>query len=115
MFVITVSLLSSKSADNLNPFLFKYSDKLLHVILYFCLTFVTFIDFNQRKNKNPKLYNSFFAGYILLGGILEVLQATITDRSMGFVDFISNISGCIIALLIFNKYIRNKFYFKYYL
>lgn len=71
-------------------------DKLLHFSSYFFLTY-------WFLHAYPKQSNSVFAGFIVLGSVLEWLQSLTAYRYFEWLDLSMNILGASIAVFIFSQ------------
>lgn len=87
-------------------------DKLIHLIMY--LVFVFVLLRGMRKYQNTKevsrrvIYSILGTG-IVLGGVTEILQNIVFIRRNGNVyDFIADIIGCLIGLIVYLVYQRKK-------
>lgn len=88
---------------------FVWSDKLVHVVLYFLLTMVVLYDVIQRvdgkSEKKRVVWGIFFT--ISIGGITELFQTLFFYPRQGdWFDFLSNIIGVLIAwytMVLFRK------------
>ena len=83
-------------------------DKNVHFIFYFFLVF-----FFIMAYKNTKWRISIFIGAIVVSGIIEMIQPIVThsSRNRDVNDFIYNIAGCLIGLIlaITSEYLFNSF------
>lgn len=71
----------------------RLPDKLVHFATYFVLAF-WFVSLTPRR------WHVAFAGVILLGGVIELLQGLTPQRFPEWLDFLANTSGAILALLV---------------
>ncbi len=79
-----------------------YLDKLIHLGMYFLLTFVMIFDILKAKPNNTFKKNILVSGIIALsiGGSLEIFQMYLTSsRSGEFLDFLFNAAGVVCAIL----------------
>ena len=84
----------------------KSGDKYLHFFAYFVLSSLWYF---ALKNKiSEKVFKIFVPlGLILYGIILEGLQSGLTTYRTGDIyDAIANSAGVIVALIIFNRFIK---------
>ena len=72
-------------------------DKNVHFIFYFLLVF-----FFIMAYKSTKWRTFIFVGAIVISGIIEVIQPMVThsSRKCDFNDFMYNISGCLLGLVL---------------
>jgi len=88
-------------------------DKLIHFIFYFILVVLMNIGF--RLKKSEPFYRSIV--WIIVVGIftgwsIEYLQGNfITNRFFDYSDIIANSVGTIVGMLIYVKYLMNKYKF----
>lgn len=81
----------------------KNVDKFYHSIAYFSLTITWLFTFYKKPEKKYIIVICC----ILFGIIIEVLQSTITVYRTGdYLDVIANSIGVIIALVIFNLFLK---------
>lgn len=75
-------------------------DKVLHTAAYGCLTVLGGWSLSGNTPLNASRWLLIGCGAISLGGLMEILQHTITaTRTADFLDFAANIFGVVIALL----------------
>ncbi|NTW34435.1 MAG: VanZ family protein [Bacteroidetes bacterium] len=90
-------------------------DKIVHGGLFLVFVFLLTRGFYMQNsfsfvNKNAFIL-SIIAG-ILYGGFTEILQGNVfTERTSDIFDFLADVAGCIIGLLIFSA-LRQKYVFK---
>lgn len=87
-------------------------DKMVHLMMYAVFVFVLLRGLRKQKQKNEiskGLIYSILGIGIAFGGITEVLQNTVFIRRNGNIyDFIADIIGCLIGLMIYLVYQRKK-------
>lgn len=88
--LITLSLVRLPGVSSPIP----SSDKLLHFISYFILTYWFF-------HTHPRSTKLIIIGFVLLGGLLEFLQSLTGYRFMEWLDLIMNIAGVIFAYMLY--------------
>ncbi len=99
-----ILFLSLHSFESLRPgvFHFRNADKVIHFLMYFGITLVFLFEHyieTLKMNKKDYVLNIY---PLILGGIIEIIQNIFTNsRSGEWYDFIANISGIIIANIIF--------------
>ncbi|WP_340960042.1 VanZ family protein [Polaribacter reichenbachii] len=83
----------------------KNIDKAFHSIAYFTLTAAWLFSFYKKPEKKYLIAISC----IIFGIIIEVLQASLTVYRTGdFIDVLANSFGVILALIIFNLFLKKK-------
>ncbi|MEL4456086.1 VanZ family protein [Lutimonas vermicola] len=84
----------------------KSGDKYLHFTAYFGLSLLWYFALKKRINK--KVFNFFVPlALIVYGIILEGLQSGLTTYRTGDIyDAMANTAGVIVALIIFNRFIK---------
>jgi len=102
--IVTVSLINTQSIPIDEELLFKHFDKVVHLLMYFTLTF-TFVVENFISNKF-NIYKMHLFAIITLSSIvgigMELAQSFFTTyRSGDFFDEMANLSGVVMAVLIF--------------
>lgn len=78
-------------------------DKIIHLGMYFCFTMVLILDISKAKFNFSQIKISLLSAFIALsyGGILEIVQGSLTkSRSADIFDFIFNVSGTLLAMLL---------------
>lgn len=81
-------------------------DKWVHASIFFILASLCFLRV-IKKNQSAAYIALYFFLCILYGGLLEVMQAKwFSNRSADWQDFVANSFGCLLALLLFNKFKR---------
>ena len=76
---------------------FKRSDIIIHFLMYSFLSFILFIESHYRsaiKSIRNKPWVFIFM-LISLGGLIEIFQPIISNRSCEFFDFAANVLGVI--------------------
>lgn len=90
-------------------------DKLVHVCMYGGLTFMLWLE-HLRAHRPIKKLHLIIGGIlcpIIMGGIIEIGQATITAKRSGdWWDFIANTTGVILGSL-FSYYVVRPIIWKY--
>ncbi len=102
--IVTISLVNTQSISIDEKMLFKHFDKVVHLLMYFTLTFIfaieNFISSNYKINK-LKFFAVITISFIVGVG-MELAQSYLTTyRSGDFFDEVANLSGVIVAVLIF--------------
>lgn len=87
-------------------------DKLAHFGLFFLLSAVSLYDYDKLHNGAPPIGKWIFWGVLLpviYGGIIELLQMYVfTTRSAEWGDWIADIAGSLVALLLAFIYLRKR-------
>ncbi len=96
--VISLSLMSSTEVPSTKLWNFKGIDKLVHLAMYSALSFVLFYEKNRyQKNVDARPLNSTniyrIGVLIVVGGIIELIQPALANRSREIMDFIANSTG----------------------
>jgi len=115
VWLLILSILSLIPGENLPEIEFNLFelDKLIHFIFYFILVILMNIGF--RLKKSEPFYKSIV--WIVVVGIftgwsIEYLQGDfITNRFFDYSDIIANSLGTIVGMLIYVKYLMNKYKF----
>lgn len=112
-----IILILSGVPGNYVPAVFSFldwisPDKLVHIIMYSVLVFV-FLRGLRKQNSNrgisKKTIYLVLSISIVFGGITEVLQNIVFIRRNGNVyDFLADIVGCAIGLMVYLLYQRKK-------
>ncbi len=99
---ISITILSLIKDDNLS--ISSESDKINHLIAYFCLTFSWLYAFSKKKTFHKKIKYIILA-CIIFGIIIEVVQGTATShRTASFLDIVANTIGVVFAVLAFHLF-----------
>lgn len=111
LWIIVVAFLSLLPGDDLpqDSFLSRipHFDKLVHAGMYFFLCIFLISPF--EKLRVGKGYITSFVVSVILGGLFEILQITITrNRSGNIPDLIADAVGALLALLFFSLFVSGK-------
>lgn len=84
---------------------FPYFDKVVHFVMYFIFSllyiFENFRSTPAKKQKPANLYLITILLSILIGGVIEIIQSDLTTyRSGEIIDWVSDMSGSITAIII---------------
>ena len=108
--MLTLSSLPDFQAPELFP---KYSDKIVHLIEYGIWATLFLLMLKQEDRINKLL--GAFAAVLIFGAILgvfdEVHQGFISGRSMDKFDFLADMIGISIAIIIFRIFYRKPRYY----
>jgi VanZ family protein len=93
------------------PYFFKAQDKLEHFIAYFLLAILLFLTFHLQKrkisiSKNATLYS--MVAVIIYAGFDEVHQLIIPGRYCDIFDFVSDVVGGIIGIILTKLFFRKE-------
>lgn len=78
--------------------LFPFQDKIIHVLIYFLLAFLTVNTFSRKRIGNPKICSFFYA--FSLGLFAEIVQYFIPYRSFELWDILANFLGSFLGVLL---------------
>lgn len=112
IFIITVlSLVNTARIKPDNLPIIPHFDKIVHFLMYFTLGFVFMFEYYIHHHKTITRISKILILPLIYGGIMEVLQYTITPyRSGDWWDMLAN--GCgIIAAFVAVAYFRNNTFF----
>lgn len=101
------SFTSSKSISKINFLHLQNIDKVVHLLMYACLTFLILFE-NRNRIKNKIHYVLIISITFAYGLIIEILQPIITNsRSRELADMMFNLSGIIAVVIIW--YVINNY------
>ena len=101
---ICIAYLSLIKTTNFPVIEISSIDKIYHLIAYFMLTFSWLLTLKKSKYKYKVLISC-----VLYGIIIEVLQTTLTVYRTGeLLDFLANMLGGLLALVVFNLFLKKK-------
>lgn len=100
--LITVLSLVSFSELDTEAIQIPFVDKITHFVFYFCFVFLgSFWLGRKRVHFNLKRVMAVFLSGVAYGGIMELLQLTLTqDRAAEWTDMLSNLLGASFAVLV---------------
>lgn len=78
-------------------FLFENEDKLVHACMYLGLALLFLLNSRRNFNITQKFICISVITVCVLGGIIELLQPIISNRTCDFSDFVANSCGAIIG------------------
>jgi len=112
--VLTVCMIKTPQIEKLPMTNF---DKLVHLLLFAGISGIVFFDNTQWLKKNISNIRLLLGSFLFptaFGGLIEILQATLTDtRSGDVMDFAFDAVGAAVGVLIC-FFINKKIYFKHY-
>jgi VanZ family protein len=103
--ITIVSLMNESNIPSTGWLAFKNSDKVVHIIMYMTLSYVLFLERNQKRYlsvRHHKIPNFvFMIILIIMGGVIEIIQPIVSNRSCNLLDFLANGIGAILGFLLF--------------
>ncbi|MDV7186232.1 VanZ family protein [Lutibacter sp. TH_r2] len=107
LLTILITIGSLITVTNVVQIKVSNSDKIIHLLAYFILTFNWLLVFKQHLNVTKKI---IFVGLavIIYGIIIEGLQGLTTYRESDSIDILANSIGVVAALMFFKKYFLKK-------
>lgn len=117
LWIVLITFLSLTPADNLSSGLFniKHLDKVVHFIFYFVfalLLFKTLVEYSFSSMTVIIIVAAIIP--IVYSGAMELFQEYFTtSRQAEFLDFLMNIFGAVVAVLIGKRVIKYEFQKKY--
>jgi len=103
LLILFASTIPASEVKKVEFFHIPNFDKLVHLGMYFCFSFVLIFDSLKARPKNSKVKIYLFSALtaIIYGGTLEIVQGTLTtSRSADIFDFLFNSTGVAMAVLI---------------
>ena len=109
VYLVIIAVLSLLPSYDLPEFeLFTGADKVVHIAMYFGLSFLACWSYDIG-HKGMRFMYLVLAGVFLYGVIMEILQRTLHNgRDFDFKDMIANLTGTIIGLLIYRLIDRQR-------
>jgi glycopeptide antibiotics resistance protein len=105
--ILILSIMPSDSNNELPRFWFQGMDKIIHLGMYFLLTLSFLRDHYKNKQKKPLITFLIALGILLFSLCMELIQHyLIYTRSGDILDALANLSGILIALLIYHLILR---------
>jgi len=100
-----ISLINESNIPSTGWLAFKNSDKVVHIIMYMSLSYVMFLERNQKRYlsvRHHKIPNVIIMIILIfMGGVIEIIQPIVSNRSCNLLDFIANGIGAILGFLLF--------------
>lgn len=112
---------SSVPSDAFPKLEFEFSDKIVHMAIYFILFLTAYYSFNNQKKFKLLNENVIFTSLVfsvLYGALDEVHQLFVPGRSCDIYDWLADVAGVILAiifLLLIKKFVNNKKNKSYYI
>jgi len=105
--ITIVSLVNDSSLPKTGFFGIKNFDKIIHIAMYMSLSYVFFIEQNLKKYKEQRSYKiqnwMVLILLIIMGGLIEIIQPHISNRSCDLYDFLSNTVGAILGYILYHS------------
>ncbi len=98
--ILYASFTPSSSIDE-RLYFFKHQDKIIHIGMYFVLSFLVASDIFTSAQLQTRTYIILFALIVIFSGCIEILQPIIANRSNEIADVVANGIGTFLGLLIF--------------
>ena len=105
IWVLIIAILHSIPGSRVTDFSFTFFhlDKLIHIILFMLGVYFFAIAFQEKQRKMFLI--PLVISFVLYGGFLEIMQSIIfKDRFSDIYDWIADIIGVFIGVLIFQKF-----------
>jgi VanZ family protein len=99
--ILLLSLLSLQNIEKEKLEFIPHLDKLVHFTMYMLLSFLIAIEYFKNSSKLLCRLIIPVAIAILYGGILEILQRLSSYRSTDIFDFVFNVLGAVMGIIIF--------------
>lgn len=109
--VLVLSVLPGSSLDSVSSMLFPHFDKIVHFGMYFTMTVLVLQAF--RKVRISFLQSAIYTFFISFayGLLMEFFQEIFTRKRTGEIwDLLANLSGIILAILIFRLLNKNRIF-----
>lgn len=104
--ITIISLVNDSKLPSQGIFGLKHLDKMIHVIMYMSLSYVLYLERNMKKYQNIKTHKIpnwlFLVFLIIMGGVIEIIQPMVSNRSCDLYDFLSNGVGAIFGYLLYH-------------
>lgn len=103
--VVSISLMSSSKVPSTDLWNYKGIDKLVHLAMYAALSFVLFSEkhrnnfqFKRQPLNNTNIY--FIIALVVTGGVIEIIQPILANRSREIMDFAANTTGVFLGFYV---------------
>ena len=103
LLIFIASVIPGDKVQKVNWFNLNNVDKLFHLGMYFCLSFVLILDLIKSMSgfSLAKIFGYTALITVSYGGFLEIFQSVLTNsRSGDLMDLVFNIAGTILAVII---------------
>ncbi len=105
--ITIVSLVNDSQLPSVGFFGIKNFDKIIHIVMYMALSYVFFIEQNLKKYKEQRSYKvpnwMVLLLLIIMGGLIEIVQPHISNRSCDLYDFLSNSAGAFFGYILYHS------------
>jgi VanZ family protein len=111
LLIFIASTISGKEVQKVNWILIPNFDKLVHLGMYFCFSFVLIYDLFKAKPdfSSLKIFLISVLSALAYGGFLEVLQGTLTKtRTADILDFLFDTIGGVLAVVFWKVFKKPK-------
>ena len=82
-------------------FLFPNEDKVIHAIMYFGLALLFLLNSRKSFSLTKRFIIISVISICLIGGVIELLQPILSNRTCDFPDLVANSTGAILAGAVF--------------
>ena len=96
LMIIVLSLYPFETSSKHGFFDFPHFDKVVHLLLYASFAFIIFTERPGRMNAKKYFFIVIFC--LFLGGLIELVQISLPQRSGDIYDLIANFTGSLIAV-----------------
>lgn len=103
--ILYASFTPTSSIDE-RLYFFKHQDKIIHIGMYFGLSFLVASDIFTSTQLQARSYIILFVLIVLFSSCIEILQPIISNRSNDIGDIVANGIGTFVGLFIF--YIKKR-------
>jgi VanZ family protein len=103
LLILFASTIPASEVQKVTFFYIPNFDKLVHLGMYFCFSFVLIFDTSKANAgfSNKKIYLISAITALIYGGSLEIVQGAFTaSRSADIFDFLFNAAGVLLAVLL---------------
>jgi len=109
--IFIASTIPASEAQRFKIYNIPNMDKPVHLLMYFFFSFILLYDLSKAKPDFSKMKSIVIVSIIaaVYGGTMEILQALFTNyRSGDIFDFVWNLAGICLAVLLWNFLKRSK-------
>ena len=78
-------------------FLFPNEDKVIHAIMYFGLALLFLLNSRKSFSLTKRFIIISVVSICFIGGVIELLQPILSNRTCDFPDFVANSTGAVLA------------------
>lgn len=105
--ITIISLVNESNLPSSGFFQFKHFDKLVHVLMYMSLSYILYLERNLKKYLASRKHIIpnwlFLVILIVMGGVIEIIQPMVSNRSCNLFDFLSNGVGAVLGYLLYQS------------